>query len=196
MKSIGLFSQIGAVLVAFGIGYYYVQPTITEIGVIQTDIAEYQAERKKIEDINSTLDQKTAIFQGISPADKKKLAVYMPPLIDDLSILRDITFIMEEAQLVNNGLSYGGGGEENSSGFSEADDAQSSNVQQAVPHSFSVEVQGSYDQIKQFLLLLEQNEYPLEVHEMSLQTDDFDIMTASMTLVTYADQLSLVTDNQ
>jgi hypothetical protein len=54
MKSIGLFSQIGAVLVAGVIGFYYVEPTITEIGVIQTDIAELQVERNKIAEINNT----------------------------------------------------------------------------------------------------------------------------------------------
>ena len=196
MKSIGLFSQIGAVIVAIGIGYYYVQPTITEIGNLQTDIAEYQTERKKIEAINDTLAQKVATYQGISRVDKQKLAIYMPRTIDDINILRDITFIAQEAQVVTTALAYDGAETQSSSRFSE-DDVSGSSLGdlEATPHPFTVDVQGSYTDIKQFLLLLEQNEYPLEVHQLSLAVDEFGTMSASMTLITYVDELVLVNRN-
>jgi hypothetical protein len=196
MKSIGLFSQIGAVLGAGVIGFYYVEPTITEIGVIQTDIAELQVERNKIAEINNTLNQKIATFESISRVNKEKLAVYMPRLIDDINVLRDITFIMSEAGVVNTGLAYDGAPNANTSVLSEDDGGSAAfGDQQPTKHSFTVAIEGSYTNIKEFLSLLEQNEYPLEVHELSLQADEFGDISASMILVTYTDDLVLVNDN-
>jgi len=196
MKSIGTFSQIGAVLVAGVIGFYYVQPTINEIGAIQTDIAELQLERNKIADINNNLDQKLATLQSVSRSNKEKLATYMPRLVDDIAVLRDLSYIMLEAGVTNTVLAYDGIQADRVSVLSEDDNTSSTlGDLQPTAHSFTVGVQGDYLAIKQLLSLLEQNEYPLEVHQLSLAADEFGIMSADMTLVTYADDMVLVNSN-
>lgn len=204
MKSLGLFSQIIAVGLALTIAYFYVQPTVAEIGDIQTETARYETERKKIEAINDQLTMHLATLDSIPPADKARLATYMPREVDDISIMRDISFIAERANMTNTALSYNGPLDEENRLFSQSDGTDSSLADQAAtPHSFTVDVQGSYDEIKNFLRLLELNEYPLEVHELSLSSNDAVAgqetssasMTAAMTLVTYVDELVLVNGN-
>ena len=206
MKSLGLLSQILTVGLALTIGYFYVQPTVAEIGEVQTEIDRYETERKKIEVINDQLAMHQATLDSIPPTDKVRLATYMPRVADDISIMRDISFIVERANVTNTALSYDGSHEENKTVFSQDNDADSRLGEQAAsPHAFTVEVQGSYDEIKNFLRLLEMNEYPLEVHQLSLSSNesgesqnestDSELMTASMTLVTYVDELVLISSN-
>jgi len=195
MNPLGLFSQVLAVVIALTIGYFYVQPTIDEIGVIQDDIATYTAERVKIESINNQLAMELAAFESISRSDKERLATYMPHFIDDISIMRDISFIVEQAGVTNTALSYEGAVDAERAVFSQANSQSSFSDQPPTSHSFSVNIQGSYDAVKTFLRLLERNEYPLEVHELSMATDEVGLITASMQLVTYVDELVLVSNN-
>lgn len=196
MNPLGLFSQILAVSLALTIGYFYVQPTIDEIGIIQTDTATYKAERIKIESINSQLAADMATFQSIPRADKERLATYMPKFLDDISVMRDISFIVQEASVVSTELSYDGALNEDQKVFSQSDNSQSGLPSQpAIPHSFSLTLQGTYPNIKAFLRLLEQNEYPLEVHQLTVSADETGLLSVSMQLVTYVDQLVLVTNN-
>ena len=196
MNPLSLFSQMLAVALALAIGYFYVQPTIQEIGAIQTDIAIYKVELVKIESVNNQLTEEMAALESISRTDKERLATYMPRFIDDISIMRDISFIVDRAGVMNTGLSYDGVDQSTKTVFSQGDDSRSAlGDQSATPHSFTVDVEGSYDEIKAFLRLLEQNEYPLEVHELSMSVGDTGSLTASMQLITYVDQLVLVSSN-
>jgi hypothetical protein len=197
MKSLGLFSQLISVAVAVVIGYFYVQPTIIEIGVIQGDSSQYETERKKIEAINNQLAMNIATFESIPRIDKERLATYMPRSIDEVSVMRDISFIIELAAVTNTALSYDGPLANEKTIFSQDNDSDSSSLgqQAASPHSFTVGVQGTYAEVKEFLRLLEQNEYPLEVHNLSLETTEAGGMIAVMKLVTYLDELILVTPN-
>ena len=197
MNQLGLFSQIAAVILAIVIGVFYVQPTIDEIGIIQTDTERYQVERKKIESINNQLATNVAAFESISRADKERLATYMPRFVDDIGVMRDLTFMIEQAGLSNTGLSYDGEYIAERTVFTE-DSSQASALgdQAPTPHSVTVSVRGGYDQIKNFLRLLEQNEYPLEVHKLDIAADEFGLIDAQMTLITYADELALLNGNQ
>lgn len=197
MNQLGLFSQIAAVALAVVIGVFYVQPTIDEIGVIQTDTERYQVERKKIESINNQLASSVATFESISRADKERLATYMPRFVDDISVMRDLTFMIDAAGLTNTGIVYDGEFRPERAVFTEqASGASALGEQAPTPHAVTVGVRGQYDQVKNFLRLLEQNEYPLEVHQLDLTADELGLITANMTLHTYADDLVLVTSNQ
>jgi len=196
MKSLGLFSQIIAIILAVVVGFFYVQPTVTEIGEIQTDTARYQVERKKIQEINQQLAQNIATFESVSRADKEQLAVYMPRQADDISIMRDISFIVDRAGVVSTALSYNGASTQEAFLFSE-DDTNGSDLgdQAATPHAFTVGITGTYPAIKDFLRLLEQNHYPLEVHQLTMSATETGLMDANLSLITYVDELSLVTSN-
>jgi hypothetical protein len=195
MNPLGLFSQVLAVAMAISIGYFYVQPTIDEIGTVQDDIATYAAERVKIESINSQLAVQLAAFESISRADKVRLATYMPRTMDDIAIMRDVSFIVEQAGVTNTELSYDGLKQSEKAVFSQTSSQSDFGDQPATAHSFKVGIQGTYTEIKAFLQLVEQNEYPLEVHELSITTDETELLSANMQLVTYVDELVLVSNN-
>lgn len=182
-------------VIALAIGYFYVQPTISEIGVIQDDIAIYTNERLKIETINTQLANEISAFESISRADKERLATYMPRFIDDISIMRDISFIVETAGVTNTTMTYEGVAEAQTAVFSQTNSQSEFSDQPPTSHSFTVVIEGTYEEVKLFLRLLEQNEYPLEVHELSMTTDGFNLITANMKLVTYVDELVLVSNN-
>lgn len=197
MNPLGLFSQISAAVIAITIGYFYVQPTVEQIGQIQTDIVVYQTERQEIESIIAQLDRKVAEYESISPANKTMLDTYMPTSIDDISIMRDLSFIIEQANLRSTALSYNGVTDGNATVLQRS--ANPNTVladRSATPYSFTVSVNGEYAQIKDFLRILEQNEYPLDVYNMSLSADQFDRINSTMTLVSYIhEEQSLVTEN-
>lgn len=196
MNSLALFPQMLAVAVAIVIGYFYVQPTIDEIGQLQTDTSRYQVEREKVQAVNAQLAASVANEESIPPADRQRLAIYMPRTIDDVSIMRDITYIVRESNLANTALSYGGRLDSDEPTFSQSSNDAMLGFEPATPYAFSVGVSGTYPQIKDFLRLLEQNEYPLDVYSMSLSADETGVMTSTLTLVTYADEGILIDSTQ
>jgi len=204
MKSLGLFSQIVAAGLSLTIGYFYVQPTVAEIGETQTETAQYETERRKIESINNQLAMHLATLDSIPPTDRERLVTYMPRAIDEVSVMRDISFIVERANVDNIGLSYDGPLDGRQTILSRGNDADSRQGRQpATPHAFTVDIEGTYDEIKNFLRLLELNEYPLEINQLSLSSNDAVAvqegdnapMTVNVTLVTFVGDLSLINDN-
>jgi len=193
MKSLGLFSQISAIIISVVIGVFFVQPIVTEIGEIQTDISSYQDERQKVQVVNASLAEDVTFLQGISPLDRQKLATYMPRVVDDIAVLRDIEFMVAEAGLVYNSLAYEGIEQEVLSFVEDVDSVLGDNV--PTKHSFSVDVTGRYTDIKTFMRILEQNNYPLEIHALDIAALETGLMSASMTLVTYSDDAVLLSNN-
>jgi len=193
MKSLGLFSQISAIIISVVIGVFFVQPIVTEIGEIQTDISSYQDERQKVQVVNASLAEDVTFLQGISPLDRQKLATYMPRVVDDIAVLRDIEFMVAEAGLVYNSLAYEGIEQEVLSFVEDVDSVLGDNV--PTKHSFSVDVTGGYTDIKTFMRILEQNNYPLEIHALDIAALETGLMSASMTLVTYSDDAVLLSNN-
>jgi hypothetical protein len=53
-------------------------------------------------------------------------------------------------------------------------------------HSFSMTFQASYAQLKEILRLFETNEYPLEVHQLSVTSIEGGFLEVQATLITYS----------
>lgn len=189
MKSLGLFSQILTIALSVIIAVFYVQPTVLEIGQVQTETETYIEEREKVSSLNDKLQANLALVQAVSPEDNRKLAIYMPSSVDDISVMRDIEFMVNEAGLLFSDLSYDG--EEDAVSAYDVSDVPGPALGDLAPslHMFALTVSGEYDQIKDLLVLLETNEYPLEVHSFDLSQDELGSMGASMVLVTYSDDV-------
>jgi exonuclease VII small subunit len=180
----GLFMQIVMIAVAFGIAFWYVSPTFAVIGELQDSIAIYREEKTKIDAVNEHLADLVEQANNLADADLQRLETYLPYAVDSVSVQRDLLFIVERAGLNLLGLSFKGippvlaaplAGEEQRS--------------RLVPYSFVVAVEGTYEQFKQFLSLLERNNYPLEVSELKLGGVDLEspnMVKAELRLLTYA----------
>lgn len=176
----GLFTQIAMIVVSVGILITYVQPTFGEISSIQDDIEVYEEERAKVSAVNQQLAQLVERLETVSAEEQRALLTYIPNEVDAIAVPRDLQFIAEEAGVLYKQVSY----LEVADGLFSDDQIEDEGF--PVPHAFSVEIEGTYSQIKDFLELLEQNNYPLEVHEMNVQVIEGGILGVDLRIVTYS----------
>lgn len=176
MFSNGIITQVGTTVVAVAIMITYVQPKFAEIGEVQDNIATYKEEREKIKDVN---DQLAALISkknnNVSLDDEKRLFAYLPEKLDSVSIQRDLTLITEEAGIefataISDGASVNSEGKKSEFGLS---------------YGFKLNFESSYAQLKEFLILLEQNDYPLFIKDLSVKPLEGGFLTTDIEIETY-----------
>jgi len=188
----GLFAQIAMVVVSIAIIITYVEPAFGEIGEVQDSIAVYREEREKVSQVNAQLSSLLQTQKSVSLVDQNKLLTYMPDKenIDTIAVPRDLALIALQA-----GVLY------RSAAFAGTTDAPQSTTDQAStpgaltelpkPYNFTFAVEGTYTQLKNLFRLIEQNHYPLEVTELSIQNIEGAFLSVDMQLTTYAHQSAL-----
>ena len=180
MKPLGLLSQIGAIGLAIAIIVFFVRPTFAEITETQNDILEYKVARERVTETNSALASRVSQLESVSINDRNRLATYMPVLLDELAVLRDVQIIAD-----NSGINYtiikSNGQLVDTSDAARLGDTEST----LISHEFVVTATGSYDRIKDFLSLLEQNQYPLQVYRLELSAIEAGFLAADFVIVTY-----------
>lgn len=185
------FTQILMVVLAVGMLFFYVRPTMAEIGLIQDSIVQYKEERKKAESVNSQLAALVSEVNSISAANMKALSTFLPDTIDDAAVMRDIHNMAKLAEVSLLDVTYARGASEvtyNAEGVAV--------ISGPMRHDFTTSIIGDYDSIKAFLGIIEKNNYPLEVYEFRLTANDGNrdedtdiessILQAELKLVTYS----------
>jgi Tfp pilus assembly protein PilO len=171
--------QMSMLVLAVGIVFFYVHPTFTNIGEIQESILEHQAEIKEVNAVNARLVSLVNRLNSISSEENRALITYLPDTVDQVSVSRDI-----------NQMATLGGAVLSSIRFNEQTRRRSadtsSDPNQPTSHSFTASITGTYEQIKSFLSLVEQNNYPLEVTELKISASDTGILNADVGLTTYS----------
>jgi hypothetical protein len=176
----GLFSQIAIILLSGLIIFTYVKPSLLATKTIQDKITLYQQQRQKVSTVNGKLATLKSSVDTVGEDDKHRLLTYMPNTVDTIAVPRDLTFIADEAGVVVNDIKY--------VGLQKPIVGEATIVSpDGVPdmHVFELSVQGSYTQIKQLLVDLEQNAYPLEVHDLKMAKREGGFLTASLKIYTY-----------
>jgi Tfp pilus assembly protein PilO len=179
------FTQIVMVVLALGMLLFYVRPTMSEIGQIQDAISEYKEERSKAESVNAQLAALVSEVNSISAANMKALSTYLPDNVDDAAVMRDISIIADMAEVTLKDISY-------SRGASEVVYSDEGLAIQSGPvrHDFAASITGEYENIKEFLSLVERSNYPLEVFDFNLNAegdeDGNSVLASEMVLVTYS----------
>lgn len=182
MMSKNLFVQIGMIVLSVGIIITFVEPTFTKIGELQDDIVVYQAEQDKVSGVNAQLSSLIGVLNSVPAADQRKLLRYMPDEVDTISVVRDLLLISEEAGVVY--LSAAPAGEADS--LQDQEERLSSSVALPREYLFNLSVEATYDQMKTLFRLIEQNDYPLEVHGVSVATKEGGFLTVDISLSAYA----------
>jgi hypothetical protein len=139
-----------------------------------------------VAEVNDKLSRLSSNVSAIDDDDQRRLLTYMPDTIDTIMIPRTLEAIAKEAEVVLKKVSS-----ENVSVNSSSADGLSATNQTDQPKAaaFSMDVEGSYDQIKNLLRLLEQNEYPLEVKSLKITKVDDGFLNVGLTITTYSLQL-------
>jgi hypothetical protein len=180
MISRGLFTHVFLLIMAVTIAVTFIRPTMAEIGSNQDKILLYQEEIAKVSNVNSKLSTLVDTYNTVSLTDKTRLRTYMPDYVDTIAVPRDIYAIALEAGVILDSVSFGGADASDTSAI----DATSSIVPPTL-YIFSVSLQGSYSQIKRFLELIEQNNYPLEVRSLDITSGVGGYLSAEISLGTY-----------
>lgn len=187
------FTQILMVVLAVGMLFFYVRPTMTEIGLIQDSILAYQEERAKAESVNAQLAALVSEVNSISAANMKALSTFMPDTLDDAAVMRDIHTMAELSGVVLTDIKY-------SPGISDVTYTAEGVAVPSGPvrHDFTTALTGEYENIKTFLSTIERNNYPLEVYGFKLtsinsrtdveeaEVEETTTLKADLTLVTYS----------
>lgn len=173
-----LLTQVIVAGIAIAIILTYIQPTIDEITNRQNEIAQTRSELEKVNLVNKKLDDLVVRNNAISQRDRQALNIYLPDKIDTVRVLKDISTMSGVAGIILSALSYTG---QSNPQTGEDEEAPSE-------HGFSVNGEGSYEQIKRLLALMEQNNYPLTIESLNITPTEGGTLTLSLELITYSHQ--------
>ncbi len=172
-------TQIGMLILGVGIIFTYVQPTFAEIGTMQTTIAQYQEEQRKVNEVNAQLARLVDEVNIITSSDMRALMTYLPDEVDHVAVSRDIFIMAELAEVYLEDVTYDGV-------LVDALGSEAGAELMPTQHAFSTSISGTYDQIKTFLQMLEQNNYPLDIKELTMVGTETGIISTNLLIITYS----------
>lgn len=178
MRPFGIIVQIGTIIAAILLVFLYTLPTFEEIGQVQSDSEEYRVQRSKVQSISDRLASHVRTVNGMSTSEKDRLFTYLPDELDEVHVMRDIAIIATDADLTFNDISYNP--IKNTAPQDEGETQQLSEK-----HTFSLDVEGTYPQLKTFLSSLEKNEYPLEIAKIDIKSLNGIFLSAAVSIATY-----------
>jgi predicted PurR-regulated permease PerM len=146
MSAKGLFFYVSMILIAGGIAFFYIQPTFSEISVMQDEIVRYQDERTKVDSVNQQLADLVARLETVPASDQQKLLTYIPNEVDTIAVSRTLQTIAQTAGVSFWSVSYDGLERDYVS-----ETERGGITDYPVPHVFQFSVEGSYQQIKDMI---------------------------------------------
>ncbi len=185
--------QLFMIVVSVGIVIIFVMPTIDSFRAQQDRIAQYNAERLRVEEVTTLLNQHINTINNLPMSGRQSLERYMPNSIDEIAVMRDIESIVRAAGLSVTRLDYSpsdsGGGVVTTEGEEVAVDPVLSNLQSAV---FTLAVNTDYEGVKRLLRIIESNNYQFLIREASIvPSGEGATLSATLRLEVY----TLTSDN-
>ncbi|MEZ4195393.1 MAG: hypothetical protein R3B53_03325 [Candidatus Paceibacterota bacterium] len=177
-----LLTQVGIAGLAIGIIVTYIQPTFTEIKNRQDEITQTKEELAKVNAVNQRLNLLYSSVNEIPQTDRLALATYIPDELDEVKVLRDLSIISGQARLLVTNLKYSKTGSRSSG----QTDTTNATVPLPKVHSFDLSFTSPYESLKEFLSLLEKNNYPLDITEASIAQEDSGQMDVVLKINTYS----------
>lgn len=178
MNGNSIVTQVIVLGLALAIAFTYIKPTLAEIGARQDEIQKTKTELETINAVNNRLNDLVKGVEAIPQVDKTALFTYIPDKVDEVRVLKDLSSIAAIVGVAIRNISYDG------------QDTSAQEVENTtfspIGHVFSITVISSYDKVKKFLALLEQNEYPLEITTLELLPIDGGYLELNLTIMTYA----------
>ena len=157
-------TQIILTAVALTIIFVYVKPTLIAIRETQDELFQYADATEKASDLNQQLANLVNIQSSFKNSDKIALNEYLPSSIDQMAIMADIATVAEQNDILILSLTAG-------EVIFPAEDSFIGGeriVSDATTHlDFNLDLEGSYESLKNFLKAIERNKYPLEIRELS-----------------------------
>lgn len=184
----GLFSQLATIALSIAVIFTYVKPAFTEISQTQDKIAIYEGEQAKVSEVNNTLAELVAAMDALPTDDERRLRTYLPDSVDTIAVPRDLNSIANQAGVLVSDISYKGQDEFVTDQIDPMTGLPipANPTGAPVSHTFTIGFEGSYSQIKEVVKMLEENDYPLEIHELSITKSEGGLLVVDMEIVTYS----------
>ncbi len=181
-----LLVQLLTIGIAIAVIVSYIQPKFAEIGVLQDEITKTQEEYNRISEVNARLAETYSQLNSIPQSYKTALLTYLPERVDEVRVMKELAEIARQAEVTLSDLSYESEESRPGSGAS-VPEGESGEVSDFIlrPHVFTVNFNSSYEGLKQFLTLIERNNYPLQVKEMNIKPTEEGLLGVQMSLETY-----------
>lgn len=176
-----IITQIGIIAVSLGIILTYIKPAFGEIRSIQDDIAKTEEQYANVKATNDLLASLYANLTAIPQVNKNALFIYLPDKTDEVLVMKDLTSIAKDSQVLIKNLSAKGSGKNNKSNSNTTSDLNTPFKQ-----NFTIGIVSSYEQLKDFLQRLEQNNYPLVVDTMSVKPNSSGLLDTEININTYS----------
>lgn len=181
-------------VVAVGIFFTYIQPTYQAVSATKAEIADVLVEREKVSAVNDKLNSLLVTANKFTAEQNLRMETYLPAVIDPVSVQRDLLFIADEAGITLTGLST----DKPVTLVVASEEGQTPGVYDRLQkQQFGVSFDVPYEDLKQFLGLLEINHYPLYIRELEIsRTTKFsgaNMVSVDLTIETYAAPLPVGT---
>lgn len=173
MRQTSVIVQISLLIAGILLIYLYIRPEFLKVNDSQDLIQQYNTAIEEAEDLRSDIERLQQAAEGIASSDKRALERYLPTSpVDHILVQRDILAYVRSRNLSLIDLSAADHGTEHK------EDTINS-------FAFSVNVQGTYNNVKAFISDLERNDYPLRILNLTIAPAGGDIIQADVNLETY-----------
>lgn len=182
------FIQLGMVVLAVSIFLLYIKPTITDIRLTQDQVGVYQGELDRVNEVNNLLQKHVNDINLLPLSDVQALERYVPAVIDEIAVMRDLLLITDMVGVTVTALDYTAAqGESVAAEDTEsAEDGAGSQGVGGVSAEFNLAVSASYDEFKELLRALEINGYRLTVESANVTPDTEGQLSVDLTLLVQA----------
>lgn len=188
--------QILLIIIAIVMIVMVLKPEFAEIQYNQNEIAQYRKALEQAGLYNNTLQALLQRASDISFGDREALERFLPDRVDVAMVSRDIKNIIDrngmllleiEAEASDAATVESTGRRTSEDGFIRGEALESEARNDLAAIRFSVDVIGSYEQMKNMLRDLEQNAYPLRLAMFSFDApSDSELYNYSLELETYS----------
>ena len=173
MRNASVIVQVALFVIALTIVWFYVYPAFTMVSEKQDRVSEYDEAIAEAQTANQLLDDLRQEIQSVDPTDQEALETYLPDSIDPIVVQRDLLAFVQRRDLELDDLTQAG----------EPEPIEEENRYRS---EFSVTVSGTYEEIKNFLADIENNNYPLHVEQVQLESVGGNILRTDLTFNAYA----------
>lgn len=163
-----LITAILLLAVAAGIAVFALRPQWAAVGRDRAAIAELQLLERELTDLAAGRDALTAEYNAIAESDLEKLRAVAPADRGTAAVLTDFEALTQRNALALDQVDFTGGEKSSAATGLAAAGAPSARLYGTIPVTLSL--RGTYDNFREFLLLLEKNLRLVDVDGLNLSS--------------------------